>query len=751
MRDGDNDITTAYRGISMRYQYLLLVGATPIAAVAPLFASAQVYEGQVHEGQRDTTSIVDTTGQGTQAGSDITVTGQRQQYVSQVPTIEVPQSIQTLSGETLREAGITQFATALDFAVGIARQNNFGGLFDSFACRGFSGDENTASNYLVNGFNAARGYGGARDTANVDRIEILKGPNSSIFGRGEPGCAVNIITKKPYFDLGGSATFSGGSFDTFRSEADINLPLSSHIAVRVNGAAESSDTFRDLHSRKYTITPSVLARLGDDTSLSYELEYIRQQVPFDRGVVALNGDLETISKTSFLGEPGDGPVTVRALGHQAQLQHDFDSNWSIVLGIGYRDTAFKGYSSEPELAVGRQLFYTDGRTVSRQRRYRDYSTTDLTFRGEVSGKFDTFGMSHHLLVGADWDGYEQTIIQNRYRPPVIASQSATNLASGNRIDIFAPVYGNLATVGPFQNYLERQYSYGVYLQDQIDVTDALKIRIGGRYDDFRQTIDNRITALRSGQHRTAFSPSVGMTYLLTDAVSIYANYGRGFRPNGGTDFNNQAFTPERTKSYEAGVKLAMLQSRLTGTLAVFRADKTNVLSADPVNSGFSLAVGKARSRGIEFEMSGTLPADFRVQLNYSYIDAEVSEDSLDVNYGYALSKGDPLINIARNSGSLLLFKDIDLGGPVVTLGGGMNYVGERLGETGFRFADGTFFMLPGYTLTRLIASFSPNDHLKLSGEVTNLFDKDYFPSSYSRLWLMPGAPRQFMMRAGYTF
>ena len=727
----------------MTNRCLLLISGGAIAMAAPSMAHAQTPV----PAQRDVTSTADAD----EAGAEIMVTGQRRQYVSQVPTLQVPQSIQVLSGETLRAAGITQLATALDFASGIARQNNFGGLWDVFACRGFSGDEGAASNYLVNGFNAARGYGGARDTSNVDRIEILKGPNSSIFGRGEPGCAVNIITKKPYFDTGGNATLSAGSFNTFRGEADINLPLSSRIALRVNGAVESSDNFRDLHSRKYTVTPSILARLGDDTSLSYELEYIRQQVPFDRGIVALNGNLKTISKTVFLGEPGDGPVKVRALGHQAQLQHDFDTHWSMVLGVGYRDTSFKGFSSEPELAAGRQRFYLDGQTVSRQRRQRDYSTTDLTFRGEVSGRFDTFGIAHHLLIGADWDGYELDVIQNRYRPPLIASQSATNLALGNRINIFAPVYGNLATVSPFQNYLERQYSYGMYVQDQLDVTDALKIRIGGRYDDFEQAIDNRLTLLSARQHKTAFSPSVGATYLLTDTVSVYANYGRGFRPNGGTDFNNQAFTPERTKSYEAGVKLAMLHDRLTGTLAVFRTDKTNVLSADPVNSGFSLAVGKARSRGVEFEMSGRLPADLRLQLNYSYIDAEVSEDALDVNFGYSLRSGDPLINIAKNSGSLLLFKDIDLGGPTVTLGGGVNYVGKRLGETGFKFADGSFFMLPGYTLTRLMASFSPNDHLKLSGEVTNVFDKDYFPSSYSRLWLMPGAPRQFMVRAGYSF
>ena len=733
----------------MTYRHLLLIGAaTGAAFTTPALAQTATLAATTAP---EAAAPAPAAGDPGQQDAEITVTGQRQQYVSMVPTIEVPQSIQVLSGETLREAGITRLDNALDFAAGIARQNYFGGLFDSFACRGFAGDENTASNYLVNGFNAARGYGGARDTSNVERIEVLKGPNSAIFGRGEPGCTVNIISKKPGFTPHGSGTASYGSFDTFRSEGDFNLPITGSVAVRVTGAAEKGNSFRDLDYRKYTITPSILARLGDDTSMSYELEYIHQEVAFDRGIVAVNGNLKTIPVTRFLGERGDGPVTVEAWGHQAQLQHDFDPDWSLVLGIGYRDTAFKGFSTEAELAAGRQRLYTDGTTLSRQRRYRDYSTTDLTFRGELSGEFATFGLAHHLLVGADWDQYELDTIQNRYRPPTVASQTAGNLAAGNRINIFAPVYGRLATVGAFQNQLERQFSYGVYLQDQVDVTDALKIRFGGRYDDFEQVIDNRINGVRSAQNKTAFSPSVGAAYVFSDAFSLYANYGRGFRPNTGTDVRNDPFTPERTKSYEVGAKLAVLNGRLTGTVALFKTDKTNVLSADPVNSGFSLAVGKARSKGVEFELSGRLPYGFRMQANYAYIDAEVGQDALDPNFGFSLREGDPLLGIAKNSGSLLLFKDFEIGGMTASLGAGVNHVGKRLGETGYRFASGSFFYLPSYTLTRVMASIQPTDNFRISGEVTNLFDETYYASSYSRLWVMPGAPRQYMVRAGFSF
>jgi iron complex outermembrane receptor protein len=725
----------------MTYRSLLLLSGAILAigmgSPALAQAAAEGPDGQDAAASQD-------------AAQDITVTGQRQQYLAKVPLREVPQSIQVISGETLKAAGITRLDNALDFASGVSRQNNFGGLFDSFAIRGFSGDENTASNYLVNGFNAARGYGGARDTSNIERVDILKGPNSALFGRGEPGGTINIVTKKPNFVTGGSATLSGGSYNTFRGEGDINLPLSASVAVRVTGAYEQGDSFRDtIETKKYTITPSVLAKLDADTTLTYELEYIRQEVPFDRGIVAVNGKLDTVPRSRFLGEPGDGPIRIRALGHQAQLQHDFSSDWSIVLGVGYRDTSFKGFSSEAELAAGRQKIFTDGQTLSRQRRYRDYSTTDLTIRGELSGKFSTFGLTHNVLIGADWDDFTLDTIQKRFRPAAVASQ--TTLAAGNAVNIFAPVYGNLPTPGAFIDSTEQQYSYGIYLQDQIDLTDQLKLRLGGRYDSFEQTIDNHLNTTRTGQNKTAFSPQVGLAFLPSRSLTFYASYGKGFRPNTGVTFANQPFTPEQTESYEVGAKLSVLNNRLTGTLALFKTTKTNVLTADPINAGFSLAVGEAESKGVEFEMSGRLPGGIRLQLAYSYIDAEVAKDSLDPNFGFTLHKGDPLINIAKHSGSLLVFKDFDLGGSTLTLAGGVNYVGKRLGETGFRFANGEFFYLPAYTLTRLIASYSPTEHLKFSGEVTNLFDEHYYASSYSRLWITPGTPRQFMVRAAYKF
>jgi iron complex outermembrane recepter protein len=704
--------------------------------------------------------------------ADILVTGIRQQYRGDVPLRDVPQSVQVLSAAKLREAGVTRLDDALDFASGVARQNNFGGLFDSFAIRGFAGDENTASSYLLNGFNASRGYGGIRDTSNVERIEILKGPTAALFGRGEPGGTVNIVTKKPRLDAFAADLTAGyGSFDRFRGEVDVNAPIVGSVGLRVTGAYEAGDSFRDfVHSEKVTVTPSLLVQPAPDTGISYELEYVHQALPFDRGVVSVNGSARGLPRSRFLGEPGDGDVTLEALGQQLQLDHAFSRDWSLLIGASYRDTTFRGFSSDPENVDGRQPYFSNGSSattpiLTRQRRYRDYRTDNLVFRGELSGRVETGPLVHHLLIGADYDEYDLAQRQDRFRPgtgtnALNPASSPAQLAAGHAIDVFDPVYGNLPAVAPFTDQRERQWSQGVYLQDQIDLTDAFKLRLGGRFDRLERQVANRIPnaagqlPLPSRRDDDRFSPQVGVAWEVAAQATLYASWGRGFRANTGTgapDATGAAalFAPEYTESFEAGFKFAGLGDALTGTVTAFETRKTNVLTADPANPGFSRSLGRARSRGVEADADLALPAGFRLSATFAWIDAEVREAAVDPNFGFALRVGDPLINIPETSGSALLARDVAIGERRLTLGAGLNYVGRRLGEAGYRFPDGSFFELPAYVLARLHAAIELTSTIRVSGEVTNLFDQTYYPSSYSRVWIMPGAPRQVFVRAGF--
>lgn len=675
---------------------------------------------------------------------EIVVTAQRQHYRGDVPLEELPQAVSVITAGTLQELGVIRINDALDIAPGIARQNTFGGVWDSFAVRGFAGDINVPSGYLVNGYNSGRGFGGIRDTSSVERIEVLKGPGSALFGRGEPGGIVSITTKKPQFETQGSVSVSAGSDNFQRAEGDFTTALSDAIAIRVNGAFEDADSYRDtVETKRYFASPSILAKLGPDTSISYELEWSQQELPFDRGVVARDGVLGVIPNSRFLGEPGDGPMDIDVQGHQVQLQQNFAGSWALLVGGAYRETELKGFGQSPELVASRQPFFTDGQTLSRQRRYTDYESSDLVVRAEVSGTFDSGPLRHHLLFGADYEEFELDRLQTRYRPPVFTPTST--LEQLNAVNVFNPVYGILAVPNSFVfNDTEEQTAYGIYLTDQIDLTDQWKLRLGGRYDWFKQSIDDRLAVLQPPeQDVTAFSPQAGVVYELSDVVSFYTAFAKGFRPNSGFDIQRRPFEPEKTKSYEVGMKLA--GGAWSGTVAIFKMEKTNVITADPVNSGFSVAIGEAESQGVELEFNGELPAQFRVMLSYAYTDAESATSVLDPDFRKVVAAGDPLINIPEHNASVLVFKDIDIGQQMLTLGVGAKYFSRRLGETG------TDFFLPEYTLVRLLASYEVTEKLSVSGEVNNLFDEEYYPASYAALWVAPGATRQFQIRASYDF
>jgi len=680
---------------------------------------------------------------------EIVVTALKRQYFGDTPVKEIPQAVQFLEGKLLDDLNITRLDTALELASGVSRQNNFGGLWDSFAIRGFAGDENFPSGFLVNGFNGGRGYGGPRDASNVERIEVLKGPNSALFGRGEPGGTINIVTKKPVLEKSfGSFAVAGGSWNTYRVEGDYNLPLSDMLAVRLNGAVEDADSFRDtVHTRKYMLTPSLLAKLSDNDLFTYEMEYVNQEVPFERGVVAIptvtgtgiTYNLGAIPNSRFLGNPNDGPTKVTVLGHQAQYQHDFSEDWTLMLGAGYKDTSFKGFSSDPELVLGRQLIDNDGRTLSRQRRYRDYSTTHLVFRGEISGELETGSIVHNIRVGADWDRFKIDTLQTRYRPSA-ADQSYS-------IDIFSPNYNIPAPIptAVIQDATEIQKAWGVYAQDQIEITEQFKVRFGGRYDDFSQDIDLRLNNTNPRKSYTKFSPMAGLVFEPTRSISLYASYGKGFRPNSGVGFDGLPFAPELSKSYEVGGKFVTPDGKITSTLSLYKMKKTNVLSTDPGNANFSKPVGSAKSKGVEFDLNTKLPAGFELFLTYAYTDAGWDSAVGDPNFNQPILPGDPLINIPKHQGNALLFKNFSIGDHEAMLGAGVNYVGRRLGETA------TTFFLPSYTIAKVMGSLNITDQIKVSANVNNLFDKKYYASSYAALWVAPGAPRSFTARVDFKF
>ena len=672
----------------------------------------------------------------------IEVVKQRQPYRGDVPLKSLPQNIDVVSAELLKDVGVNDFQNALDFASGVARQNSFGGLWDSFAIRGFAGDENLPSGYVVNGFSAGRGFSGRRDTSNVQAIEVLKGPGSALYGRSEPGGTINIITKKPQFTEEGYIQATAGTYSLYRLEGDYTNAINDDLAFRVNGAYEDAGSFRNtVESNKLAFTPSLTYQITDDTSLTYELEVLDQEAPFDRGIVVVDYQFGTVPIDTFYGEPNDGPMSIEALGHQLTLQHGLNSDWSVMVGLSYRESSFEGYSSEVELSGGRQLLYTDGETVSRQRRYRDYDAEDLSGRIELSGTVETGDIVHHILIGADAYDYQLDQIQQRWRTAWGAGDTTYS------VSLINPEYGQAQPeTGALWDRREDQSTVGLYVQDQIDLTDSLKVLAGFRFDDYSRDFYNYLADSESSQSQTATSPRIGLVYELSNLYTLYLSYSEGFRPNSGTDADGEAFDPEESKSYEAGVKFANSDESLTGTVAIFRAEKSNVLSADPVNSGYSAALGEAESQGIEVDLNAVIADDTTVTVAYAYVDAETSNDIVNFDWGVNIPAGSRLINIPEHKLNVTAMHFMDIAGKESKVGASVTYVGDRLGET-----IDPDYILPSYTTVRLFGSVNLSDNVVINADIDNLFDKEYYASSYSALWTMPGTPRTAKISVKYAF
>ncbi|OLU19654.1 TonB-dependent siderophore receptor [Pseudomonas sp. PA1(2017)] len=621
---------------------------------------------------------------------------------------DTPQSIQVVPAQVLEDLNSTRVDRALDFAGGVSRQNNFGGLtFLNYSVRGF-----TTGELYKNGFAINRGSYSSPDTSNIERIEVLKGPAASLYGRGDPGGLVNIVSKRPQEEAFSTLSFSAGSWDRYRSSLDVNTPLSEDgsLLSRVNMAIEDNGSFRDhVDGERRIVSPSLSWQLSPDTHLLLDAEFSRTESVFDRGIPAVNGQLGSVKRSTFMGEPNDGGVRNDNQTLDLALEHYLSDTWKLRLANHYTQGTLQGNSSEPQALVGT--------TISRFYRQRDFEWNDNITQAELHGDFKFAGWQHQTLIGLEYENY-----RNSQKYP----QSATLLSYG--LDIYNPVYGQpKPALTRANDFHERTESYALNLQDQIAFTDRLRGLVGVRLERIEQTALNRTTRVSNRQEKDVATPRLGLLYQLTPAVGVFANASTSFKPNTiGTQ--GQIYKPEKGLGYETGVKLDLLDGHLDGTIALFQIDKENVITTDAV--GDSVAAGKARSQGLDMQLSGQLSDAVRIIGAYAYIDAEVTEGDA------ALPKGSDLLGIARHSGSLLSvyeFQNGTLRGS--DIGAAFNYVGERSGQAG------SDFTLPSYSTVDLLAHYKASEDVTLGLNLNNLFDRKYYERSFNSAWVVPGEPR----------
>ena len=634
---------------------------------------------------------------------------------------DIPQSISVIPVSVLNDLGSISVERALDFAGGVSKQNNFGGLtLYEYSVRGF-----TTSEFYKDGFSANRGYPSTPDVASIERIEVLKGPAASLYGRGDPGGTVNIVTKKPRPEAFATLHTSAGSWDRYRTALDVNTPLDEdgNVLSRVNLAVEDGQSFRDHVDRERVfVAPSFSWQLNPDTTLLVESEFVRHRSTFDRGIVAPNNVWSGVSRSTFLGEPNDGDIDNHNNLLQAALEHHLNDAWKLRLASHYKQGKLWGFASEA------RALNADGHTVNRRYRERDNDWHDSITQLELRGLFDTGPWQHELLIGSEYENYRK-------------NERVTTIAgSPYAVDIDQPVYGQPKPGGARSgtDFFEHVESRALNLQDQILFTDTLRGMLGARLERFEQGIDDHTRNTTNRQQHDALTQRAGLLYQLTPEIGLFANASTSFKPNNGLDAAGRSFDPEEGIGYEIGIKSELFDDRLSSTLAAFHIEKKNVLALDP-GTDTSRAMGKARSQGFDLQVAGQVTDAVRVIGAFAYIDAEVTEGDK------VIPTGSRILGVAKHSGSLLgvyAFQDGRLRGS--DLGAAFTYVGDRSGEAG------SDFELPAYHTVDLLAHYKASDNVTVGLNLNNVFDEKYFERSYSNYWVNPGEPRNFTVSLTLT-
>ncbi len=631
---------------------------------------------------------------------------------------ETPQSISVVPAQVVEDIGATRLEDALDYAGGVERGNNFGGQgLTEFLVRGFSTQE-----FYRNGFAVNRGYPNMPDASTLERIEVLRGPASMLYGRGDPGGTFNIVSKQPQAErrtvLGSQVNTDGlrrGTLDTTGA-----LDESAAFTYRLNLVAEGSDSFRDhVESERYNIAPVLRWQLSDDTALILEGDYLHNRHPMDRGLTRYPNQAGDLSRDRFLGEESAGKLTNQNATTQLRLEHQLDSQWMLRGGIQYLDGSLDGG------AVENNGLAADGRTVGRNYSERWLNWNDLAVQANLEGHFDAAGLAHTLLLGVEFDDFN-------YDSQIDRSGGAT---SDFPIDLYDPVYGQpLPVLTRTTTYDDENLkSYAFFLQDQIALTERLTAQVGARLERFEQRYENKLTPAGSwDQAHNAVSPRFGLIYDLTEELAVYANTSRSFKPNRGADRSSQAFDPEKGIAHEVGIKYELPEHDLSVTAALFHITKENVLTSDPLDSNYQVAAGEARSRGFDISVAGNITPQWRVIGGYAYVDAEVTESS-----SASMPTGTRLANVPRHSFNLLDTYEI-AEGPLAGLGVGMGvkYVGDRKGG-----ATSTAFDMDAYTTVDLLAYYPLTERVRLNLNLNNLFDEEYEERAWGNIWAYPGAPR----------
>jgi len=635
------------------------------------------------------------------------------------PLIETPRSISVIAAEQIEAQGTTGVGginEVLRYTPGVVAEP-----------RGLTPDR---SHVVIRGFNAddaiyrdgMKGHGrdfvsfgvSTIDVYGAERVEVLRGPASVLYGAGRPGGLVNIVTKRPTEHAFGEVEGFGGSFGQHGGKFDLGGPIDAEgkLLFRLTGLAREGETQVDfVDTGRIYFAPALTWRPNADTSLTLLAQYQWDDtfgsnfIPSSGSVLANpNGQ---IPNTRYLGEPGFDRSKTDYFAAGYLLDHQMREGLKLNHKLRYEHLEF-----DMKALFASSGLRADNRTANRLSFVERDDTHFLVADTNAELKFALGPTENTAVLGVD---HKFAVVRRFFTG-----------GAGPAIDVFNPVYGqpvNDVTSALRGDSNEDLYQTGLYVQNQSKIFDRVVLTLGGRHDWASAELENRVTGATTDTEDTAFTFQGGLAYLFGNGLAPYFSYIESFVQQSGADFTGSAFRPTTGTQYEVGVKYAPPGVNALLTVAGFELTRQNVLTTDPAHVGFSVQTGEVRARGVEVEAKATLFADLNLTLAYTYLDAEVTRSN-------GADLGKVPFQVPEHTASAwadYTFSDGPLDG--FGFGAGVRYVGSSFGN-----ATNTF-KVPSFTLLDAAVHYDlrsgPLKGVRLAVNASNLADESYIASCNS--------------------
>ncbi|MBZ4034470.1 TonB-dependent receptor [Flavobacterium sp. 17A] len=676
-------------------------------------------------------------------------------YVSKMPlkNIENPQVYNIVSSELMKEQAITNYEDALKNVPGIQKlwestgRGGDGGSY--YSLRGFEVQAN-----IVNGLPGVTS--GTLDPANIERVEVIKGPSGTLFGSSlvSYGGLINTVTKKPYSGFGGEVSYLAGSFGLNRVTADINTPLddADNVAFRINAAYQTENSFQDAGFRtSIFVAPSLSYKVNEKLSFLINTEFMAEEKTtpsmlfLGRDTPLQFTDLADLNyKTDLSFYSNDLPMKNPRFNLQGQMMYKISDQWTSQTVLSRTSSKSKGYYS----------YIYDNEDGNRDfalwitKENSQTSTTDI--QQNFIGDFKIGKMRNRLVVGLDY--FERNVMFGGsgygHLYNVTAQGDVRQLDPANPYNLTQTSVDKLLASEPGPNYNSKDATYSAYASDVLNITRKLLVMASLRVDYF--DTEGNIKTDDDNYTQTAFSPKFGVVYQpIEDQLSVFANYMNGFRniaptaiyDNNGDFVGSQTFEPEHANQLETGIKANLFSDKLTATMSYYDINVANLVTSNPM---YSSQGGEARSKGFEFDLNAAPLKGLSIIAGYSYNDSKITKGD-EANVWLDQGKR-PFWAGPKNLVNLWATYKFDQG---ALENFGIGFGGNYASDNAILDSDVTGkFILPAYTVING-ALFYNTTKYRVSLNVNNIANKDYFNGGWSTV--NPQKPRNVVASFAYKF